>query len=132
MKIVAAHDGGSGCAWYRMIVPFQAIEKYADDVDVVWRRASVSIAKAADQQLGYDDVDPADVLVTQRVNAYEGLALWRRWGSTPGLRTVYENDDDIFNITHENYLAYDTYKEGTETREAVLRYCNTAGMITTT
>lgn len=115
-----------------MIVPLQAVDKYADEASVVWRRASVSSAKVADPFLAYEDIDPADVVVAQRVNAYDGLSLWRRWGTTPSMRTVYENDDDIFNITHENAMAYDTYKEGTEAREAVLRYCNTAGMITTT
>jgi glycosyltransferase involved in cell wall biosynthesis len=75
------------------------------------------------------DVEGADVIISQRVNAYEGLGLWRRW-NTPWTRTVYENDDDIFNITHENVAAYDSYKEGTELREAVKRYCDTASLIT--
>lgn len=132
MRIVAAHDGGTGCAWYRMLVPLQAVEKYAEDVDVTWRRAAVSQAKIPDPPLALEDTEGADLLIAQRVNAYDGLGLWRRMGSSLTLRTVYENDDDIFNITHENSMAYETYKEGGEVREAVLRYCNTAGMITTT
>lgn len=115
-----------------MLVPLQAVAEYADDVEVVFRRAAFSTAAVPDPPLEVEDVDAADVLVAQRVNAYDGLGQWRHWGSTPNLRTVYENDDDIFNITQENYMAYDTYKEGTEIREAVLRYCNTASMITTT
>jgi glycosyltransferase involved in cell wall biosynthesis len=69
------------------------------------------------------------VVIAQRVNAYEGLGLWRRW-NTPWCRTVYENDDDIFNITHENGAAYGSYQEGSELREAVKRYCDTASLIT--
>jgi glycosyltransferase involved in cell wall biosynthesis len=132
MRIVAAHDGGTGCAWYRMYVPLQAVEKYAEGVEVLWRRAANSTAQEAHEPIQHVDADWADVVVAQRVNMYDGLGLWRRWGSDPKLRTVYENDDDIFNITHENSQAYEIYKEGTEVREAVLRYLRTAGMITTT
>jgi glycosyltransferase involved in cell wall biosynthesis len=132
MRIIAAHDGGTGCAWYRMIVPLQAVAKHAEGVEVTWRRVAVSTAKVPDPLLQIGDVENADVVVSQRVNAYDGLGMWRRWGSTPALRTVYENDDDVFNITHENTAAYDTYAEGTEVREAVLRYCRTASMLTTT
>ena len=80
-------------------------------------------------RLQTEDVEGQDIVIAQRVNAYEGLGLWRRW-NTPWRKTVYENDDDVFNITHENVAAYSAYKTGSELREAVKRYCDTAALIT--
>lgn len=78
------------------------------------------------------DAEEADLVVSQRASSYEGLGLWRRWGSSPERRTVYENDDDVFSITRENSAAYQTYAEGGEIREATLRYLHTANLVTTT
>jgi glycosyltransferase involved in cell wall biosynthesis len=129
VKILASHDGGSGCAWYRMIVPLTAVAKYADDVELTFRSGGMTSMENAPPMLQIADAEGKDVVISQRVNAYEGLGLWRRW-NTPWTRTVYENDDDVFNITHENVSAYDSYKEGSELREAVKRYCDTASLIT--
>lgn len=129
MKVLASHDGGSGCAWYRMIVPLEAVDKFSDEVDVTFRCGGKMTMKDPPPMLQVGDIEGHDVVVAQRVNAYEGLGLWRRW-NTPWCRTVYENDDDVFNITHDNVQAYDSYKEGSELREAVKRYCDTASLIT--
>jgi glycosyltransferase involved in cell wall biosynthesis len=112
-----------------MIVPLTAVAEHAPDVDVTFRRGGTASMENPPPQLNVADVEGMDVIVAQRVNAYEGLGLWRRW-QTPWARTVYENDDDVFNITHENVGAYDSYKEGSELREAVKRYCDTASLIT--
>ena len=131
MKIYASHDGGSGCAWYRMLLPLRAVNDYADGVDVVFRSGGPKLMQEQHEPLMLADAAEADVLVSQRSNSFEGLGIWRRW-STPTCRTVYENDDDIWNITPENASAYESYKLGGDTREAVLRYCTTANMVTTT
>jgi glycosyltransferase involved in cell wall biosynthesis len=112
-----------------MILPLEAVAKYSDECEVTFRCGGMASMDNAPPQLQIDDVEGMDVVVSQRVNAYEGLGLWRRW-NTPWRRTVYENDDDVFNITHENISAYDSYKEGSELREAVKRYCDTASLIT--
>ena len=132
MKILASHDGGSGCAWYRMYVPLQAVNDYSPDVSVTFRSGGGKLMKDGPPMVKVADADEVDVVVSQRASSYEGLGLWRRWGSRPGLRTVYENDDDVFSITRENSAAYDAYAEGTDVREATLRYCRTANMVTTT
>lgn len=129
VKVLAAHDGGTGCAWYRMIVPLTAVDLHSDEVSVTWRIAGLPAMKNPPPRLQVGDVEDHDVVVSQRVNAYEGLGLWRRW-NTPWSKTVYENDDDVFNITHDNTMAYQIYQQGTEIREAVKRYCDTASMIT--
>lgn len=132
MKILASHDGGTGCAWYRMYVPLTAVDKLAPDVSVTWRSGGIAAMENAPPWVQVADADDVDVVVSQRACAYEGLGLWRRWGSAPHRRTVYENDDDVFSITPENAAAYSTYKQGTDIREATLRYCRTANLVTTT
>lgn len=75
------------------------------------------------------EADKADIVVAQRANSFEGMGTWRRF-STPTCRTVYENDDDIWNITRENAAAYESYKEGGMSREVVLRLTSTANLVT--
>ena len=132
MKILASHDGGTGCAWYRMYVPLTAVNELADDVTVTFRSGGAAAMKNAPPMVKLADAEDVDLVVSQRASSYEGLGLWRRWGSVPGRRTVYENDDDVFSITRENTKAYEAYKEGTDVREATLRYCRTANLVTTT
>lgn len=115
-----------------MYLPLQAVDKYAEDVSVTFRSGGLKVMKNAPPTVKVTDAEDVDVVVSQRASAYEGLGLWRRWGSSPWRRTVYENDDDVFSITQENFAAYQAYKEGTEVREATLRYCTTANLITTT
>jgi glycosyltransferase involved in cell wall biosynthesis len=132
LKILASHDGGSGCAWYRMYVPLNAVNELAEGVSVTFRSGGAKLMRDAPPAVKLPDADDVDVVVSQRASAYEGLGLWRRWGSTPWRRTVYENDDDVFSITQENAAAYASYKEGTDVREATLRYISTANLVTTT
>lgn len=132
MKILASHDGGSGCAWYRMIVPLTAVNELAPDVSVTFRSGGPKLMKQPHPVVKITDANDVDLIVSQRASDYNGLGLWRRWGSTPGLRTVYENDDDVFSITAENFAAWQTYKDGTEVREATFRYFRTANLVTTT
>jgi glycosyltransferase involved in cell wall biosynthesis len=118
--------------WYRMLVPLDAVNRLADDVTVTFRSGGGELMKNPHPKVKVTDADDADVVVSQRASAYEGLGLWRRWGSTPWRRTVYENDDDVFSITRENSAAYASYKEGTDVREATMRYIATANLVTTT
>lgn len=132
MKILASDDGGTGCAWYRMYVPLQAVDKFSPDVSVTFRRGGHPVSENPHPMVKVADAEEHDVVIAQRSSSYEGLGLWRRWGSSITRRTVYENDDDVFSITPENFAAWQTYKEGTTIREATLRYCRTASLITTT
>ena len=115
-----------------MYVPLTAVNELADDVTVTFRSGGGKLMKNAPPMVKVTDAEDTDVIVAQRASSYEGLGLWRRWGSTPWRRTVYENDDDVFSITRENSAAYDAYAEGTDVREATMRYISTANMVTTT
>lgn len=126
---MASHDGGSGCAWYRMLVPLGAVDRLADDVTVHFRTGGAKMMKEQHPLLSVQDAEEGDVVVSQRSNSWEGLGMWRRW-YTPTTRIVYENDDDIWNITHENERAYESYAKGGTNREAVLRMCSTSNLVT--
>jgi len=129
VQIYASHDGGSGCCWYRMLVPLQAVDRLADGIDVHFRAGGPKMMKASHPPLLMAETEQADVVVAQRANSFEGMGVWRRM-ATPTTRTVYENDDDIWHITHENAQAYESYKEGGEAREVVARLCATSNLVT--
>jgi len=115
--------------WYRMLVPLRAVDKLCDDVTVHFRAGGPRLMKQLDPPLIVHEANSADVVVAQRANSIEGMGAWRRM-ATPTCRTVYENDDDIWNITYENKAAYDSYAEGGEAREVVLRLIATSNMTT--
>ena len=130
MQIYASHDGGSGCAWYRMLLPLRTLDRLCDDVTVHFRKGGPKLMRHEDPPLTIPETANADIVVAQRANSIEGLGSWRRM-CTPTTRTVYENDDDIWNITRENKAAYEGYKEGGSAREVVLYLCSTSNLITT-
>jgi glycosyltransferase involved in cell wall biosynthesis len=112
-----------------MLVPLRAVDKLADGVDVHFRAGGPRLMRERHPPLLLPEAGGADVIVAQRANSFEGMGVWRRF-ATPTCRTVYENDDDIWHVTHENSRAYASYAEGGEAREVVLRLCATASLVT--
>lgn len=129
MEIYASHDGGSGCAFYRILVPLRAVDRLADGVNVHLRAGGPKMMKEQHPPLLLDEAEKADVIVAQRANSFEGMGTWRRM-ATPTCRTVYENDDDVWHITRENAAAYKSYEEGGMAREVVARLTSTANLVT--
>ena len=113
-----------------MLVPLKAVDKLADGVSVKFFQGGPKLMDYTDPPLLLGDAAEADVIVSQRANSFDGLGFWRRF-RTPTCRTVYENDDDIWHVTPDNVNAYESYREGNEAREVVLRLCSTASMVTT-
>lgn len=131
MRILAAHDGGSGCTWYRMYVPLKALDRLSGESSVTFLSAMKGDTITGDPLLeSPEQAEGADLFIAQRVNFYGGLGVWRRM-TTQHRRTVYENDDDVWHIDRSN-PAYGHYCEGGDIREAVQRYCDTASLITVT
>jgi glycosyltransferase involved in cell wall biosynthesis len=113
-----------------MLVPLRAVDKLADGVSVKFFKGGPKMMRGEpDPPLLLTDAPEADVIVAQRANSFDGMGVWRRF-ATPTCRTVYENDDDIWHITHDNKQAYESYKEGSEAREVVLRLTATANLVT--
>jgi glycosyltransferase involved in cell wall biosynthesis len=123
MKIFAGHDGGSGCAWYRMKVPLDAMARYGG-YDVTFADAGDDghpVSVTLDSLRGYD------VVTGQRWNKHGGLPVWR--GAAAWAKLVYELDDDIWNITPENWAAYNLYSRP-DIRDAVEHAAETADLVT--
>jgi glycosyltransferase involved in cell wall biosynthesis len=104
VKIFAAHDGGSGCAHYRMEVPLRELNKH-EGFDVTFADAGDTHHPPS---ITRRDLEGYDVIVGQRLNKHDGMSVWRG-ARTPTSRIVYELDDDIWTIGPENWQAYNLY-----------------------
>lgn len=125
MKIFGGHDGGSGCAFYRMRLPLEELAK-RDGFEVTFADAGDS--KSHPPMVTLRDLDGFDVIVAQRWNKHTGLGVWRR-ARGPFSRLVYELDDDLWNITPENWQAYQLYGQP-DIRDAVEHTAETADLVT--
>jgi glycosyltransferase involved in cell wall biosynthesis len=76
------------------------------------------------------DLAGYDVIVAQRWNKHDGLHVWRR-ARGPFSRLVYELDDDLWNVTAENWNAYHLYGRP-EIRDATQHAAETADLVTVT
>jgi glycosyltransferase involved in cell wall biosynthesis len=112
-----------------MLLPLREMEKHG--YEVTWRKALNGSSALSDPLVDYDDADGHDLIVLQRTNSIDGCQGFRRWSTNPKLRLVYENDDDVFHITHDNYEAYGAYKaEGVQI--GLRRHMRYAHLITVT
>lgn len=122
LRILGIHDG-SGCGYYRVCLPLGELAKHGHEVT-----------------LAHKDKDPVrkymrepeqwDVIVGERLIDYGLLGEWRG-ARTSSNRLVYENDDDVFNITMENWAAYNAFNKA-DVRNAVETYANFADLVTVT
>ena len=134
MKILAVHDGHSGCAWYRMILPLKTLEAQDPEVEIIWRRSCEGFNRQIsdpDPAMKAEDAEDADLVIAERLWDDSQLPMWRRM-STPTRKTVFENDDDVFNVTQDNYEAHEFYNTRNIRKVSVERFMRTADMITTT
>jgi glycosyltransferase involved in cell wall biosynthesis len=122
MKILGLHDG-SGCGYYRLILPLTELGKHGHEVTLV-NYFKENIAAALKTSGDYD------LVVAERLHKYDGLSSWRA-ARNQNNRLVFENDDDIFNVNVENWTAYNLYKNA-DVREAITAYAEWADMVTVT
>lgn len=131
MKILGVHEGGSGCAVYRMILPLEELARHGHEVTLKSaRQDSTHYGKVGVITAGDFTGGDYDVLVGQRLSHYDGVAMWRR-ARTPFSRLVYENDDDTWAVTMENWAAYQHYTKA-DVEEAIAASCEAADLITVT
>lgn len=130
MKILGIHDG-SGCAWYRVLMPLLEMRKHGYVTE---------FCTASNKLTPWDDPDQNnrravnfsgyDLIVGQRLAKYSAVDTWRR-GRTPFTRLVYENDDDVFTITPDNWIAYQFFEKA-EVQEAVIANTEVSDLVTVT
>lgn len=122
MRIFAGHDGGSGCAWYRMILPLKQLQANGHYVTLASADIDDGPGITARSMEGYD------VIVAQRFNKPGGIYLYRE-ARTPHNRLVYELDDDVFAVTPENFQAYNFWRRP-DILDAATHAMEVADMIT--
>lgn len=121
MKIFAGHDG-SGCAWYRTIMPLAELARHGHDVTLVSaQQADGGPGVTVDQAAGND------VVVAQRWNNHAAMGAWRRMAASSKL--VYETDDDVFSVEPVNWSAYCIYGRA-DVQDAVSFSARTADLVT--
>lgn len=125
MKVFAGHDGGSGCAYYRMFLPLRELDKH-DGYEVTFAASGDYGAKLPTVTARH--LEGHDVIVGQRWNSHEGLEIWRR-ARTPYNRLVYDLDDDVFNVGPENWAAYSLYNRA-DIQDATIHSAETADLVT--
>jgi glycosyltransferase involved in cell wall biosynthesis len=126
MRIIGCHDGGSGCAWYRMKVPLAELARH-DGYEVTLRSAG---NERGNPPVTLQDMAGYDIIIGQRFNHFGGMGVWRK-ARTPSSRLIYELDDDVFSVTAINWQAYHIYSQP-EVREAVMHQAQVADMVTVT
>lgn len=104
----------SGCGYYRVTLPFDAL-------------------KASGWQVGYAAGTPppqaenAKIIVGQRLDRPDVMGHWRRLALRHKL--VYELDDDVFAIEPINWLAYRVYSRD-DVQDAVAHCAEVADVVT--
>jgi glycosyltransferase involved in cell wall biosynthesis len=129
MRILALYEGGTGCDldYYRIFNPFRALTKaYPEEFEVDYL-SQVSTPPDASKT---HPLSSYDAITIQRLTRYDALPMWRRT-RTPNNRLVYENDDDVFHVTPDNFMAY-KYYQSNSVKEAVRALCETTDMVTVT
>lgn len=124
-KVFCGHDGGTGCGWYRMILPLAELGKQPG-----WDVTMASGNLTERQGLRASEMAGHDVIVGQRLNSPRGMHVWRE-ARTPRTRLVYELDDDVFHISPENWAAYQLWRNE-EVRDAAAHCIEVSDLVTTT
>lgn len=123
MRIFAGHDG-SGCAWYRIILPLQELARHGHEVTLVDASQHGAAHDAAiSQAAGHD------LVVGQRWDRHEAMGAWRRMRAHS--RLVYEVDDDVWAVEPVNWASYTRYSRA-DVQDAVSHSAQVANLVTVT
>ena len=109
--------------FYRVALPLRELAKH-DGFDVTFADAGDD---GHPHVITLDVLRGYDVIVAQRWNKHDGLGTWRR--ASLWAKTVYDLDDDLWNITPENWAAYQFYAKP-EIRDATTHAAETASLVT--
>jgi glycosyltransferase involved in cell wall biosynthesis len=124
MKILALHDGGSGCCWYRVKLPLDQLAAHGHEVTYRSVNDDDRATVTASDLVGYD------LVVGQRLNVHKGMEAWRR-ARGPFSRLVYDTDDDVFSVNPENWAAFHLYGQP-EIQDAVCHMAQVSDLVTVT
>jgi hypothetical protein len=91
--------------FYRVALPLRELEKHGHQVTF---RSAGDQGDRREKPITLRDMQGFDIVFGQRFNLHSGLETWRR-ARTATSRLVYDTDDDVWNITPENWQAYHLY-----------------------
>lgn len=91
----SADPEADGCAYYRVKVPFEAMQSAGDDVTYRHR-------------IYEQDVTGSGILFGQRIADPEVATYWQEWASRSSPRLVADLDDDLFHVDPSS-PAYQVY-----------------------
>lgn len=112
-------DQSSGCWWYRIKHPLDALRALGHEVDY-------------GQLAPPDWWDTPDVLVGQRVATPNATVTWQRLAASPNRPLlVYETDDDLLDVDPANTKAFQYFGQA-EIRENIRRNVQVADLVTVT
>jgi hypothetical protein len=121
VRILAGHDGSSGCAWYRMIMPLCEMGKHGHDVTI-----GTAGTRAVKSRRGQFDIITGQMLAAHDQSQ---LSTWRRLAAHG--RLVYEIDDNPFSVEPVNWQAYSTFARA-DVIDAVTHSAEVASLVTVT
>lgn len=124
VKILALHDGGSGCCWYRVKLPLDQLAAHGHQVTYISVNDDDRATVTASDLVGYD------LVVGQRLNVHKGMEAWRR-ARGPFSRLVYDTDDDVFSVNEANWAAFNLYGQP-EIQDAVTHMAQVSDLVTVT
>lgn len=110
--------------YWRMKLPMDQLAAHGHDVTMASADTDKGQVITASTMAGHD------VIVAQRFNKPSGVHVYRE-ARTISSRLVYEVDDDIFNVTPENFVAYRLWQRE-DIRDAASHAIEVSDMVTCT
>ena len=103
MKIYVYPADVTGCGFFRLIWPVQALQKQGHDITIMWpnERGTFHAEMVGDTIRSVQYPKDADVIVVQRVS-HRHLASALKWIRNQGVAVVMDVDDDLSNIHPSN------------------------------
>lgn len=103
MKVYVYPADKTGCGFFRLIWPVQALQRQGHDITIMWPddRGSFHAEMVGDRIKNVNYPRDADVIVVQRVS-HKHLANALGWIRQQGVAVVMDVDDDLSNIHPSN------------------------------
>ena len=116
LKILAAPANEGGCAYYRVIAPYQKISQlYGDDVEVRLNKNPLGIDEKTgkwQENFDFEDMKWADIVVTNNLSNFGPNYTARIVGKAKEFgKFVHYDTDDLLTNLYEGHRLYNVYKD---------------------
>lgn len=116
LKILCVPANEGGCAYYRIIAPYQKLaELYPDQVEIRWDKNPLGIDESNGtwkQDWKFENLKWADIVFTQNLSNFGGNYTARIVGKSKEFgKFVHYDTDDLLTDIYEGHRLYHVYKE---------------------